>query len=546
MLLQKLTSLHEMTEMFMGLDFSTQSAKATIINSKGEIKSEVRVSYDSLGFNTVDGINKCQDEVTTPTLLFAAALDELMRLISLHGDVSDIKVISGCAQQHGSVYWKLDISELNLDPEFKLVDLLKNAFSVSDAPTWMDSSTGVYCAELEKIASTLFTFSDDPAIDDNIIGKTNVGADKLAKMTGSAAFERFTASQIAKISRIFPIAYLDTCRISLISSLIPSFLCGNFVPIDSSDASGMNLMNIHTKTWIPELLDYCGNNLELKLGPIESPTAIVGSLSSYFTKYGFKTTTKILSFTGDNPASLASIPFVEGDLIVSLGSSDTLIYSSTTPHTSSIGHVLCHPNETGQFMKLICFKNGSLTREYVRDAYCDAQWPIFNQMLGESINDKRGFYYKEPEILPKCHGIFFYDGLNQLESFPAFAHPRAIVESKFLSMRMYIETLGYIPKRIIATGGTSANLSILQMLANVFGVSVCSIKSGNSASLGSAYRALYSYTGEEYKSYSDMINSIHGGVQVEANADLKAYESYTNSMPLFIETLEKVCNLGKY
>lgn len=51
------------------------------------------------------------------------------------------------------------------------------------------------------------------------------GAKTLATITGSRAYERFTANQILKIKRQQPDAYKDTERISLISSFMYVHLC---------------------------------------------------------------------------------------------------------------------------------------------------------------------------------------------------------------------------------------------------------------------------------------------------------------------------------
>lgn len=56
-------------------------------------------------------------------------------------------------QQHGSVYWKVGaekiLSELKASDGF-LHSQLGHAFSISDSPVWMDSSTGKECENLEK------------------------------------------------------------------------------------------------------------------------------------------------------------------------------------------------------------------------------------------------------------------------------------------------------------------------------------------------------------------------------------------------------------
>ena len=77
------------------------------------------------------------------------------------------------------------------------------------------------------------------------------GAQKLADITGSRAYERFTGNQIAKIYQKRQASY-ETCEhISLVSSFLATLCIGDYAPIDYSDGSGMNLMNIYTKAWDP-------------------------------------------------------------------------------------------------------------------------------------------------------------------------------------------------------------------------------------------------------------------------------------------------------
>lgn len=55
---------------------------------------------------------------------------------------------------------------------------------------------------------------------------------------------------------------------------------------------------------------------------------------------------------------------------------------------------------------------------------------------------------------------------------------RAIVEGQFLSKRAHAERFGMPspPKRIIATGGASANNSILSLIASIFGCDVYTVQ----------------------------------------------------------------------
>lgn len=58
-------------------------------------------------------------------------------------------------------------------------------------------------------------------------------------------------------------------------------------------------------------------------------------------------------------------------------------------------------------MVMLVYKNGSLTREDIRDRYADGSWEVFNMFLQQTppLNGgKIGFYYKEHEILPPLPG----------------------------------------------------------------------------------------------------------------------------------------------
>ncbi len=100
-------------------------------------------------------------------------------------------------------------------------------------------------------------------------------------------------------------------------------------------------------------------------------------------------------------------------------------------------------------------------------------------------------------------GVFRYaqDG-QPTTAFPSAAHDvRAVVEGQFLSMKS--RTVALLPetggkaRRIIATGGTSSNRSVLQILADVMDADVYCYTSTAGASIGGAVLGLIAWQGAQ-------------------------------------------------
>ncbi|KAI4458044.1 sugar kinase [Holotrichia oblita] len=381
--------------------------------------------------------------------------------------------------QHGSVYWQngADDKLRHLDAGQFLHQQLSTYFSITNSPIWMDSSTTQECRELEKSVG---------------------GPEELAKITGSRGYERFTGPQIAKIYQTKPELYLNTERISLISSFLCSLFLGKIAPIDVSDGSGMNLMDIKSKTWHQPLLNAVAPDLAKKLGDTVPSYTNLGSICSYFIdRWAFNSECKIIAFTGDNPASLIGMGLTEGWIAVSLGTSDTLFLWLEEPKVVLEGHILCNPLNIDSYMALLCFKNGSLTRERIRNICAEGSWEIFNQLLESTPRGNfgnMGLYYDSQEIIPFLSGDYrFNKAGGKITKFSSLeVEVRALVEGQFIAKRAHAEDIGFEMgknTKILATGGGSNNKSILQVLSDVFNAPVYVQDAADSAMLGAAYQA---------------------------------------------------------
>uniref|UniRef100_A0A672MET1 Xylulose kinase n=1 Tax=Sinocyclocheilus grahami TaxID=75366 RepID=A0A672MET1_SINGR len=455
---------------FLGFDFSTQQLKVVAVDGNLEVIHQNSVQFDSElpEFRTHGGVHIHADKltVTSPALMWVKALDVLLEKMRNTGfDFSRVKAISGSGQQHGSVFWRKGARRtLNqLDPQKHLHHQLQECFAVRDSPVWMDSSTSDQCQCLETAVG---------------------GAQRLADITGSRAYERFTGNQIAKIYHSKPKEFSETERISLISSFASSLFLGDYAAIDYSDGSGMNLMDIFEKQWSRVCLDAAAPQLAERLGDLTPSTAVLGCVSLYYTeRYGFAESCNVVAFTGDNPGKR-----MFWSLQVSLGTSDTVFLWIRGPRPSVEGHIFCNPVDCSAHMALIC------------ECVCVC--------ARVSVS---GVYFDVMEITPPFAGVHRFNAEGQrVASFEHEMEIRALIEGQFLAKRVHAEKLGYkiiAGTRVLATGGASSNKDILQVLSDVFSAPVYTIDVTNSACLGCAYRALHGLEADAGASFTETLRN---------------------------------------
>jgi xylulokinase len=479
-----------MARLFLGLDSSTQSLSAVVIDLDArKVIYEKSLNFDQAlpQFKTRNGVLPGRDPLVkhSSPLLWAAALDRLFAQMKKDGvALGKILAVSGSGQQHGSVYFNDKAADAlaNLNPQKSLVENLNGVFARKTSPVWMDSSTAKECAEIrKKLGGIKFT----------------------ASRTGSDTFERFTGPQIRKFYKTEPKAYANTAHIALVSSFMASLLAGKIAPIDFGDGAGMNLMDIRRKNWNHDALKATAPGLVKKLPPLAPSGHVIGPVSAYFVqKFGLNPEALATVWTGDNPASVIGLGLIKpGQAAISLGTSDTFFGTMEKCLTdeSGEGHVFGSP--TGGYMTLICFKNGSLAREKIRELYKISDWKKFGELVAQTQpGDDGGILlpWFEAEIVPRVNrpGIHRFD----LDEKNAAANCRAIFEAQMLSMRLHSQWMQVAPEKIFATGGASNNPQLLQVMADVMNCRVLRIEVSKSAALGAALQAAHGWLAAADKS----------------------------------------------
>src|SRR6185369_4524684 len=243
--------------------------------------------------------------------------------------------------------------------------------------------------------------------------------------------ERFTGPQIRRFSTHEPAAYTATDRIHLVSSYLASLLVGRHAPVDPGDGSGMNLMDLAAQEWWPPAVEATAPHLRAKLPAIAPSSAIAGRLSPYWRRrYGLPDA-KVNVWSGDNPCSLIGLGLVrEGQIGVSLGTSDTIFGPMRAPRVDpgGTGHVFGAP--TGEFMGITVFSNGSLARERVRDQF-GLTWAQFSQAL-DTTPAGNGGALMLPWFVPEITPVVATPGVRRerLDEHDAAATVRAVVEAQ--------------------------------------------------------------------------------------------------------------------
>ncbi len=459
--------------MFLGLDSSTQSLTAVLIDpDSGEIACQLSVKFGNElpHYGSPSGFipGGVGGEVLANPLMWLEALDLLFSRLAAATDLSKVKMIAGSGQQHGSVYLDatFDHRLAALDASRDLVSQLAPALTRATSPIWMDTSTGAECAEITAALG---------------------GAAEICQRSGSTAIERFSGPQIRRFYKSDPAAYARTSRIHLVSSLIASVIAGKSLPIDFGDGAGMNLLNLSELNWDTDLLAATAPDLGAKLLPPAAATTVQGEIAPYFVKkYGFSGNCRTTLFTGDNPASLVGMgATTPGSVVISLGTSDTFFAAMAGPKTDpdGFGHVFGNP--AGGFMSLICFRNGSLAREALRDQL-GLDWSAFDRDALAATVEAAGanlmLPFFGPEITPR------HDFAGPVLEGPVAPElqVRALLEGQFLNMRLHSRWMEVKTELIRLTGGASKNDGIAQLVADIFQAPVERLDVLNSAALGAA------------------------------------------------------------
>ncbi len=436
----------------LGIDCGTQSTKTIALDwTTGEILASAQEAY---GF-VPDLPSGAMEQ--DPADWVAAARATLGEVVDrLGARASEVRAVGVSGQQHG------------------LVPLDAAGGVVRPAKLWCDTSTATQCAEITAHFG---------------------GAAEVIRRTGNAMLPGYTAPKILWLVQNEQENWARTKTVLLPHDYLNFWLTGRAV-MEYGDASGTALLDIGTRTWARDVVDFISPDLAEKLPPLISSASPVGMLrADLATELGLAPDVLVSAGGGDNMMGAIGTGNIRpGVVTASLGTSGTLYAFSEKPVADAQGEVAGFCDSTDHWLPLVCTMNLTLVSEHVRHLF---GWGFaeFEEKLA-SVPPGAGGLLLLPYLtgertpnLPRGHGVL--QGIT-LENFTPAHLLRAAVEGVTLGLGYGLarfRELGVVPSEIRLTGGGSKSRAWRQICADVFGVPVVCLKSGEGAGLGAAIQA---------------------------------------------------------
>jgi xylulokinase len=261
------------------------------------------------------------------------------------------------------------------------------------------------------------------------------------------------------------------------------------------------------------------------------------------------------------------------DCIISLGTSTTLLLTTKIYKTSPSYHIFNHPTTKGLYFAMLCYKNGSLAREQIRNQIngtTSNDWEHFNflltstKVLGNSDKKRLGFYFPLPEIIPAAPSGAWRFCLDESgvphevdkgATWTDADDVRAIVESQALSMRLRSQPLtgNGKPVHLYFVGGASQNSAIVASISSVLGSQegVFRLTEGATAGAcarGSAIKAAWGLEGrgQEFEEFVRTRWSTEGKLKrLDVDEDQSVWDEYGSVLASYSKCEQSILSKKK-
>lgn len=482
---------------FMGLDISTTSAKALIIDEQG----------------TVIATAGKDQSISQPFPLWSeqnpedwwdgiiGAVKGALQEAKLNGD--QIQAIGLTGQMHG------------------LVMLDEKGQVLRPAILWNDQRTQAQCEQIEE----------------------TIGLERFIELTGNRALTGFTAPKILWVEQNEPEVY-GKCEHILLPKDYIRYKLTNEYATDLAGAAGTVLLDVANREWSKEVIDKLHIPLSW-LPKVHEGTQITGVISSKAADLtGLKQGTPVVGGGGDQAAGAVGMGVVTSNRIgVTVGTSGVVFAPLDKYAYEPEGrlHAFCHAvPDMWHFMGVMLSAAGSL--QWYRDTI--APNIDFSQLLQETVEipaGSEGLFFlpyltgeRTPHPDPVARGVFF--GLTSRHT---RAHmTRSVLEGVAFGLKdafTLIDNVGLPEKlEVIISGGGAKSPIWQQIIADVLNAPLSNVNTTETGAFGAAILACVG-AGEygDVKSACDSMIQLTPGPNPGINVDdyTKRYETFQKLYP---------------
>ncbi len=480
---------------FLGIDISTTSAKALIIDTGGQV---VRSSSSPLSLSTPQPLWSEQDP-----LEWWQAVSNSIRAVLAEALVSatEIKSIGLTGQMHGLVM---------LDQEGQVL---------RPAILWNDQRTSLQCNQIRE----------------------RIGRERLIALTGNDALTGFTAPKILWVQQHEEHIYARCRHILLPKDYIRYRLTGEYAT-DKAGAAGTLLFDLQKRDWSPEMLT------ALQIDPGLMPLTfegqeITGEISlAAAAETGLLAGTPVVAGGGDQAAGAVGVgAVIPGIVSLVLGTSGVVFATTEQPFIEKNGllHAFCHAlPDRWHFMGVMLSAAGSL--QWYRDNFnVDAS---FDELLlpAEGIPaGADGLFFmpyltgeRTPHPDPFARAGFI--GLTRRHTLPHMT--RALLEGVAFGLKDGLQLMQAAgldeTQQIRISGGGARSKLWRQILADVLDAELVTVNSSEGAAFGAALLA-----GVAAGTWRDAVEACQATIQVleHTSPQPEQVKVYRERYPIYLE-----------
>ena len=437
----------------LGLDASTTATKAVLVDESGGV---VGIGTSGYGYDVPQPLWSEQD----PRLWWNGTIEAVRSVLDTTGIAgSEVAAIGLTGQMHGAVL--LDAAGEVLRP----------------AILWNDQRTAAECAAIRQA----------------------VGPERLIAITGNDALTGFTAPKLVWVRDHEPSVWERVAHVLLPKDYVRLQLTGDYAA-DKADGAGTLLFDLAARDWSAEVL------AALEIDPawlpptFEGPdvTGTVNAAAAAAT--GLRAGTPVVAGGGDQAANAVGVGAVAAGVVaLSLGTSGVTFATTDEPIVEPAGrvHAFCHAvPDRWHMMSVMLSAAGSL------------RW--FHDALAPSVGYEE-LAERAGEVPPGSDGLWFLPYLSGERS----PHPDPLARGAFVGLtvahdrrhltRAVLEGVAFglrdgldlmvaagmpVPSQIRASGGGIASPLWRQILSDVLGAEIATVRTTEGAAYGAALLAM--------------------------------------------------------